>query len=261
MKKSIFIATLISLTFFTSCNTAPEGRPEDISIESAEGDKVLLRLKPKVGDTHKGVMVMSMSALGDEEMKLKMNYDLTVSDFKDSLYTYEVQYNSIQMNVNMGNGLEMSYNSNDKTHEGLGEILHQSMGEILAKPVSMKMNEMGKIAELNLQDIEANQQVDLGSMLIPLPKQPVAVNDSWRSEKNVEGVGTLKMTMTLKEIQIDQVLIEAKGTIESNGNSIGEFEGEYTLFRSNGLTKDGSMRLKAKTQGQNIKMNISYKTL
>lgn len=261
MKKSIVISSLLSLFLFASCNTSPEGKPGDISIESAEGDKVLLRLKPKVGDTQKGIMTMSMSASGDEEMNLKMNYDLTISAFKDSLYTYDVQYNSVQMDVNMGNGISMSYNSNDQTHEGFGEILHQSMSEILANPVSMKMDEMGRIAELNLLGIEANQQADLGSMLIPLPQEPVGINDSWTSEKKVEGMGVLKMTMTLKEILIDEVLIGTKGTIENNGSSIGDFEGEYRLLRNNGLTKDGTMNLKAKTKGQNIKMKINYKTL
>lgn len=260
MKKRILITSLCALFFAQSCNTSPEGKVGDMSIESAEGDKVLLRLKPKVGDKQKGLMTMEINSAGEEGMEMRMNYDLQIADFKDNFYTYSVKYNSIKMDVKTGRGISFSYDSTQPEQSGMS-FLHESMQELLKEPLTMKMDEMGHISELTLPGIETNQQADLGSMVIPLPTEAVGVNDSWTSEKKVEGMGILKMTMTLKKILVDDIIIGTEGKIVNEGKETGNFTGEYTLRRDNGLTKDGTMNLNTKVEGKAVKMKVNYKSL
>src|SRR5690606_21763036 len=97
MKKYLLILPVLSLFFTMSCSSAPEGGVGEQSIESAEGDKVLLRLKPKVGDSQKTVMTMDMTS-GEEQnlsMNMTMNMDMKVTDIVESVYIYEIKYNSI----------------------------------------------------------------------------------------------------------------------------------------------------------------------
>ncbi len=262
MKKSLLILSVFTLFFNTSCSTTPEGGVAEQSIESAEGGKVLIRLKPKVGDTQKTLMTMDMSS--EEAQALSMNMsmamDMRVTDFAESVYTYEVKYNSIKMDMNAG-GMEMSYDSNAKEQTGMGAIMHEQMKALFEKPMTMKMNERGKITEFQLPGVANNQQMDMGSISLPLPEQPVGVGDSWTDERPIQGVGTMKMTMTVDKITVDDIIIGTKGTIDSEGTAVGDFSGNYKLARSNGFTKDGTINMNITAEGQPMKMKINFKSL
>src|SRR5690606_8313302 len=132
MKHSIFILSAFALFFTVSCSSSPEGGVAEQSIESAEGDKVLLRLKPKVGDSQKTMMTMDMSS-GEGQalsMNMSMAMDMKVTDFTESTYAYEIKYNSIKMDMNAG-GLEMTYDSNAKEQTEMGKVMHEQMKALL----------------------------------------------------------------------------------------------------------------------------------
>jgi len=264
MKKSLIAICLFTLLFNLNCSKTPDGDIANQSIESVEGDKVLIRLKPRVGDTQKTIMTMDMSADGTQSMKMNMvmNMDMKVTDKQDNLYTYEVKYNSIKMNMNAG-GMEMSYDSNAKEQSGMGAIMHDQMKALLNKPISMKMSDQGKISDFSLPGMANNQQMgDMSSISIPLPEKPVGVGDSWAAERPLEGMGNMKMNMKVDKITVDDLIIETSGDIsDTSGTKIGNFDGNYKLDRSTGFTKDGTINMDLPVQGQQMKMKINFKSL
>ncbi len=264
MKKSVFIIFVLSLLVNFSCSKAPDGTVSEQSIESAQGDKVLIRLKPQVGDMQKTIMTMDMSTDGAQSMKMNMimNMDLKVTDKQDSLYTYEVKYNSIKMDMDAG-GMEMSYDSNAKEQSGIGAVMHDQMKVLLDKPITMKMSEQGKISDFHLPGMANNQQMaDMSSISLPLPSEPVGVGDSWTAERPMEGMGTMKMTMKVEKITVDDLIIGTNGDIsDTSGTKIGDFNGNYKLDRNTGFTKDGTININMPVQEQQMKMKVNFKSL
>ncbi|SMC32801.1 DUF6263 family protein [Moheibacter sediminis] len=262
MKKSLLIFSACAL-IFASCSKTPEGSVGEQSIESAEGDKVLIRLKPKVGDTQKTLMTMDMSADGEQKisMNMSMAMDLKVTDLTAAVYTYEVKYDKIKMDMDAG-GMQMNYDSSAKEQTGMGQMMHEQMKVLLDKTLSMKMNERGKITEFNMPGMGNNQQMDMGSISLPMPEEPVGVGDSWSDERSIQGSGNMKMTMTVEKITVDDIIIGVKGTIEGNvGEAAGDFTGNYKLARSNGFTKDGTINMNITAEGMPMKIKINVKPL
>lgn len=263
MKKYLLILPVLSLFFTMSCSSAPEGGVGEQSIESAEGDKVLIRLKPKVGDSQKTVMTMDMTSGEGQNLSMNMTMamDMKVTDIVESVYIYEIKYNSIKMDIDAG-GMEMSYNSEATEQTGIGQSMHENMKVLLEKPMSMKMTDRGQVSDFEIPGLAGNQQMDMGSISIPMPEEPVGVGDSWSAERPIEGVGNMKMTMTVDKITVDDITIATKGTIEgNNGEVAGNFTGNYKLARSNGFTKDGTINMNLTAQGQPMKMRINFKSL
>lgn len=262
MKKTFLILSVCAMIFNTSCSKTPDGAVGEQSIESAEGDKVLIRIKPKVGDSQKALMTMDMSSEGGQAlaMNMSMSMDMKVTDFTDAVYTYEVKYDKIKMDMDAG-GMQMNYDSSLKEQTGMGAMMHEQMKGLLEKPLSMKMNERGKITEFNMPGLDGNQQMDMGSLTLPLPEGPVGVGDSWTDERPIPGSGNMKMNMTVEKITVDDIIIGVKGTIEGDGGAGGDFSGNYKLARSNGFTKDGTMNINMTAEGMPMKMKINVKSL
>lgn len=263
MKKTFLILSIIAVAFTTSCSKTADTPVGEQSIESAEGDKVLIRLKPKVGDTQKTMMTMDMSTDGAQKMAMNMSMamDMKVTDFTESVYTYEVKYGTIKMDMDAG-GMQMSYDSSAKEQTGMGAIMHEQMKTLFDKPMTMKMNERGKITEFEMPGLGNNQQMDMGSISLPLPEEPVGVGDTWTDERAIQGSGIMKMTMTVEKITVDDIIIGTKGTIEgTGGEAAGDFSGNYKLARSNGFTKDGTINMNITAEGQPMKMKVNFKSL
>lgn len=263
MKKTFLILSVCAMVFNAGCSKTPESPVGEQSIESAEGDKVLIRLKPKVGDTQKTLMTMDMSSEGAQaiSMNMSMAMDLKVTDLTDAVYTYEVKYDKIKMDMDAG-GMQMTYDSSLKEQTGMGAMMHEQMKVLLEKPLAMKMNERGKITEFNMPGLGNNQQMDMSSLTLPLPEGPVGVGDSWTDERSMQGSGNMKMIMTVEKITVDDIIIGVKGTIGGEGGEgVGDFTGNYTLARSNGFTKDGTMNMNITAEGMPMKMKINVKPI
>lgn len=261
MKKSFLILSVCAFIFM-SCSKTADTPVGEQSIESAEGDKVLIRLKPRVGDAQKTMMTMDMSAEGAQAMSMNMSMamDMKVTDLTDAVYTYEVKYGTIKMDMNAG-GMQMNYDSSLKEQTGMGAMMHEQMKGLLDKPLTMKMNERGKITEFNMPGMGNNQQMDMGSISLPMPEGPVGVGDSWSDERPLQGAGNMKMNMTVEKITVDDIIIGVKGTIDAGGEAAGDFTGNYKLARSNGFTKDGTMNMNITAQGIPMKMKVNFKSL
>lgn len=265
MKKLLFI--LMGSAMILGCSQVKEAPPSEQSIETVNtvgGDKVLIRLKPKVGDTQKTIMTMEMNAEGAQAISMNMNanMDIKVMGKEGSVYDYELKYNSIKMDMDAG-GMEMSYDSSSPEQSGMGAIMHEQMKPFFDNPMSMKMDERGNISEFKLPGNMSSQQMgDMGSMSIPMPEEPVGVGDSWTAERPVEGTGTMKMNMKVEKITVDDLVIGTTGDmLDTSGLKIGSFNGSYKLDRNSGLTKDGTMNMSLDVQGQPMKMKINFKTL
>src|SRR5690606_31275605 len=105
MRKYLLILIGSVLLINQSCSRAPEASPSEMSIESvssATGEKVLIRLKPKVGDTQKLLMTLNMNSQAAQTVKMDLtaNLDMKVAGKEEDVYDYELKYNSIKMDMN-----------------------------------------------------------------------------------------------------------------------------------------------------------------
>lgn len=267
MKKLFFVLIGASLIFTQSCKNAPEGSPsEEQSIETVSsdgvGDKVLIRLKPKVGDTQKTIMTMDVTSDGGQEMGMNMvaKVDINIGAKDGDVFTYNMHYKSIKMDMNAG-GMQMKYDSELEKQEGMGVMLHEQFKQFFDNPMVMKMNERGTVTDIQLPgNMDAKQAGDFGSISIPLPEGPVGVGDSWTAVRPMEGTGNMNMKMTVDKITANDVVIDTDGDLsDSSGNKVGTFTGSYTLDRNSGLTKDGTMNMDLVAEGQKMKMKLNFK--
>lgn len=265
MKKLILILTVVSFAF-TSCNRIPEGGPSgEQSIETAPGllgEKVLIRLKPKVGDTQNLMVTLNMKSEDDDEMNVNMisKIDMAVVNREDSVFTYEMKYKSIKMNIRAG-VMEMEFDSDSKEQNPMGSILSGQMKGLLENPVLMKMDQMGRVLEFKLPgNFTSDQTGDLGSVTLPLPEHAVGVGDSWTADRPLEGLGNMEMNMTLEKITVDYVQIKTTGFLNKDDED-SAFEGTYKLDRKTGFTKDGLMKMKLSKEGKKMDMTIEFKSI
>lgn len=259
----------MTLLFITiNCNKIPDNSPADeMSIETAEGkvgDKVLIRLKPKVGSTQNMIVILDMTAEDSNEVNIKMNskVDMSVINQEDSVFTYEMRYKSLKMNVQTG-AIEIKYDSDSKDNNPAASMLGGQMSVLIDNPILMKMDQMGRILDFQMPGkFTKDQTGDLGSIAIPLPENAVGIGDSWEANRSVEGFGNMKMKMTLQKITLDYVQIKVDGVFENNTESNqNKFNGEYKLDRKTGFTKDGVMNMKVDKAGKKFKMKIEFKSV
>ena len=267
MKKLFFVLVGTSLFFTQSCKNAPEGTPSDEqSIETVSsdgvGDKVLIRLKPKVGDSQNTLMTMNVSSDGGQAMSMDMvaKVDVNISEKEGDVYTYNMNYKSIKMDMSAG-GMEMKYDSENPGTDPMGAMMHEQFKGFLGKPMSIKMNDRGTISDFHLPgDIDVKQAGDLSSFSIPLPEGPVGEGDSWTATRPMQGTGNMNMKMTVNKITVNDVVIDTDGDMtDSSGTKIGDFTGSYTLDRNSGMTKDGTMNMDITAEGQKLKMKLNFK--
>lgn len=266
MKKIIIAFLGLTLTSNLSCSKTQDAPPAEQSIVSTgdSGDKVLIRLKPKVGDNQKTLMTMNMTSEEDGgivmQMSVKMNVDVSAKDA--DIYTYLVKYNSVKMNMDVG-GMEMSYDSENPGQSPMGQMMHQQMGSFLDKNMTLKMSDRGEVKEFSLPGNASIEQMgDMGSLSIPLPEEPVGVGDTWSSVRTFDKTGTMKMNMKVESISVDDLVIGTMGEILSDeGTKVGTFDGNYKLDRSSGLTKDGTMNMNLTADGKLAKMKINFKSI
>lgn len=267
MKKLFFVLLGVSLLSTQSCKNAPEGSPiEEQSIETVSsdgiGDKVLIRLKPKVGDSQNTLMTMNVSSEGDQKMSMDMvaKIDVNISEKVEDVYTYNMNYKSIKMDMSAG-GMEMKYDSENPGSDPMGSMMHEQFKAFLDKPMSMKMNDRGMISDFVMPgNIDVKQAGDFGSFSIPLPEGPVGEGDSWEATRPMQGTGNMNMKMTVNKITANDIVIDTNGDLtDSSGTNLGNFTGSYTLDRNSGLTKDGTMNMDITAEGQKLKMKLNFK--
>lgn len=260
MKKLILILTVVSFAFI-GCNRISEAGPSgEQSIETAPGllgEKVLIRLKPKVGDTQNLMVTLNMKSEDDDEMNVNM---ISKIDMAVVVFTYEMKYKSIKMNIRTG-VMEMEFDSDSKEQNPMGSILSGQMKGLLENPVLMKMDQMGRVLEFKLPgNFTSDQTGDLGSVTLPLPEHAVGVGDSWTADRPLEGLGNMEMNMTLEKITVDFVQIKTTGFLNKDDED-SAFEGTYKLDRKTGFTKDGLMKMKLSKEGKKMDMTIEFKSI
>lgn len=263
--RNLILIFITSALISVSCSGVADSPPSgEQSIETAEtGDKVLIRLKPKVGDEQKMMVNMKLEPDESDEMNVDMTskVDMKVVNKEDSVFTYEMRYRSMKIKVQAG-VMEMEYDSDSKEQGGMGSILGEQMKGLLENPVFMKMTEMGNVLEFKLPgNFSSEQTGDLGSVTIPLPKEAVGIGDSWTAERPLQGLGKMNMKMTVEKITVDFVQIKTNGvlTMDSEQKTT-DFDGLYKLDRKTGFTKDGMMNMKTEVAGKMMNMKIEFKS-
>lgn len=264
--KNYLIFSILFLSFF-ACNKSTDIAPKDelsIVSEGLTGDKVLIRLKPKVGTHQKMMMQMALTSDGNQEMEMNLNMkmDLKVVDKEAEVFMYDLTYNSIQMDMNTM-GMSFSFDSEATTQTGMGEMLKTQLEPILSKSWTMKIDEQGRLVELETgQQDNLPSMGDMGSISIPMPDKAVGVGDTWSAKREMDDMGTMLMNMTVEKITVEDVLIATQGDmVDASGKVLGTYSGHYTLDRHLGLTKNGVIQANMETAGQNIKMTVNFKSL
>lgn len=264
IKKSLLIICIGIFTIL-SCSKTPDLSPhEEMSIPTSgiHSDKVLIKLKPKVGEIQKMMMdvIVESGSNQDLSMNMQINMDLTVTNKEGIIYTYDLKYQSIKMDVNTG-GIGFAFDSDSENQNGMGAIIKQQLDPIIEKPWQLRMDESGQLIDFNI-DKSANtpELGDIGSISIPLPEEPVGMGDAWTAERSMEDLGMMKMNMKIEKITVDDVTISTQGElVNDSGIAIGQLSGNYKLNRHNGFTKDATLSILVDEENQPMKIKMNFK--
>lgn len=125
----------------------------------------------------------------------------------------------------------------------------ESLNEELNKPITAKLDPQGNL----IDEDDESTIVQFGSAVIPLPTDPVSVGSTWTSEKtqNINDIKiNAKMTYTVKKISKKSIDIDIKGTVESDEDASGSYEGTASLNPETGLITTSTIK-------QNFSLTVS----
>lgn len=258
--EKIFIIFLASFILF-SCknpfsNEKVEDAPADFAIQNTENGKILLRLKPEVGDKTQTQMRIDLKPSG---MMVPMNTNI-IADMKmrvaqttDSGNFYHVDFQRIRMRAKIL-GMDMKYDSQGENTNIPNEIKDQ-VEPILSKKIVMVMDTLAKVKSLEFDDKKTNNQsnIDLNALFIPLPEKEVGVGDSWQATQDVQNLENKNLRYTIKSISDDEVLVKVSKADDEDNSKV---EGQYLIDRKTGFTQDGVLNIESEENGQGIQLKI-----
>ena len=183
---------------------------------------------------------------------IKMSIAHKVVAINDSVYTMEVSYASMSMNVSaMGNDITFSSDDKGDATGPMAQVtgmVSKLLKSIINKPFTMELSKTGHVLSVKnmdvlfnsmfsgLPDVADEQRAQLKAQLeksfgeqsiknnfqqaFPVfPSRKIAVNDQWNGQVNIESTITAKIntTYTLKEITDKAYIVHGEGSIASSG--------------------------------------------
>lgn len=222
--------------------------------------EVTVRLNPKTDVTyHTNIKVTMMNMMEVQGQTMTMSQimetksSFTAKEVNDKEVTFEGQNDAIKLTISQM-GMKLTYDSEHP--ENNSPMLAGQTDEFeksIKKPYMAKYDLLGQ--ELKTEDeSEMNQ---LGSVVLPLPDEPLKVGTTWTSKKENKVSSTeISATMTYKVTKISKksVEIEVNGTIDGDNETSGTYTGTATIDPNTGLVLNSSIK-------HNISLTISEQGL
>lgn len=236
MKATYLLLTLLFVFAFQ--NAAAQGK-----ITLKTGDKYENR-----SETETASVLIYMDEKMENEMSQKTHTETTVEGMSDGLYELTSKNTFVQVSFKQL-GQELKFNSTNE--EDLNNPIWAEMKEILNTKITMKMNEKGKVQDIDREYDLQNMGDDSGMFLI-LP-EGLSPGYSWTDTTDTENLKT-EITYTAREITETTVVLSTSGTIdmteigdadgaEAVTHSIGTFTGETKVEKSTYLILESTRLL------------------
>ncbi|MDO5656126.1 MAG: hypothetical protein Q4G27_08310 [Flavobacteriaceae bacterium] len=235
-----------------------EDSPADFAIQNTEDGKVLLRLKPQVGEKSTMQMKVELKPMGMLPMNTTIIADLNmrVVSSTDSAALFHIDFQRMQMNATIL-GAKINYDSQGDNSNIPAEIKNQ-IEPFLAKKFSMEMDTLARVTKLEIdQSNSIGSNIDLNALFIPLPENEVGTGDSWTTKQDVQSVQNAELIYTIDRISATEVLVK----VNQSESETSKISGQYLLDRKTGFTKDGIIEIQTNQGGQNIQLKITVDTL
>ena len=257
--QKIFIFIVIFIIICACKNPFGNGEnsPSDFSIQNTENGKILLRLKPEVGektDMEMKLIIKPETGLLSVDSEVVANLIMRVAAAEDSGNIYHLDFQRFRMNTSIL-GKEIKYDS-QSSDSNIPSGFTQDLEQMLAKKVVMQMDTLAQVKSIKFND--ENQPVqsakmDLNVLFIPLPEKEIATGESWQKEQNINVLGNANFNYTLEKISDEDVLVTLAPTDPDNGS---EVSGQYLIDRKTGFTKKGELTIKDEQNKIDVRITV-----
>ncbi|QMU63929.1 MAG: hypothetical protein GKR88_06215 [Flavobacteriaceae bacterium] len=216
-------------------------------------ESVLLRYKYNKGDQYEMTMNMKqeMGAAGGMNMKIQMA--MNISEAKGGIYTSTIKVKNISMDMLQG-GNVMSYDStkSDDELDEMGKQMKAQFEPFMKATIMSTSNSLGEVSESTVEpNVPALTQFKEQSNSIEYPEEKVAVDSTWSTEKNEQGM-KMKMTYKVTEITKETVFVEVSGDVSGGGT--GKITGKVEIDRVTGVQSKNDMEASIDAGGLEMKI-------
>lgn len=241
MRKFLLMPVVVLSLLFTACggNESNEGDGKESSgdTKAQQEEKIDFKLAVKEGDSYQWVMSLNEeTATTDPEMgEVKMTNNMT---FTLDINTQEVgegkvvettAYSHVKASGSMGPGQEWSVDTNEESDAPMAQYFANMLGKVSTITMDDKggvqnVAGMKEMMAMTFPDSSYDGNQNLMETLnldACFPAQPVAIGESWTSEKGLRAMYPMivENTFTLKEKKENgNLLIELKGVVKPNPN-------------------------------------------
>lgn len=254
-----YLSFFISLIFLLSCKNTPEKSPKDFAIQNTSTGKVLLRFQPKLNEQIEMMTNVIIEPISNRNQNIdfSLHYKMRTAAIEDSLYTYAVDMQKVVVKSKI-DGIQLKYDSS-RENTGLAKSLDEQIKPILASQFTLQITNKAEIRNIEWKnkkiDFPINQE-SFSSITVPLPDEPVGVNDQWEKEIDIMEFKA-KIAFSVEEITANEVKIKLYG--KEKEKNLTEFDGYYILDRKTSFTKFGEINLYSKEEAKQVK--IIFKAL
>ena len=222
-------------------------------------DSVMLRLKPKKGETYtvsNKTSLMNLMEIQGQSMSstqvTETRSSVTVKDLNENDVILEGATEAMKLTVSQM-GMVLTYDSEhpEKTSPMIADQVSE-LSSSLNQPFTKKYDVLGK----SIEDDETHAAL-LGEIIIELPKEPIAVGTKWNTKKTQAISDTelvAEMIYTVSKISKRSIELDVAGTVESGDEVSGTYEGTISLNPETGMVIKSVIK-------ENISMTISQQGL
>ena len=220
-------------------------------------DGITLKLHPQVGKhytvTTKQTSMSILDVMGQSQnmtQTMEMRQSFSAKEVTDTQTVFETQMEAVKMTISqMGMKLEYDSEHPEKTSPMLAGQTAELEKELnLNKTVEATFNAFGEV----VSDKDEDASNPLGSVILKLPKEEIAVGSTWSNENSQSVSGTdftMTTTYTVTAISKKSVDVSFKGTVTSEEVS-GTSEGTASINPQTGIVTKLSSK-------QNMSMTVS----
>ncbi|MDG2193749.1 MAG: DUF6263 family protein [Polaribacter sp.] len=227
-----------------------------ITLISTAQESTLLRVNYKKGEAYTVAMDITQNMGTLSSMDMTMLADVAVTDVEGDVYSSEMKFTKIAMNMLSGGNL-MSFDS-DKSDDELdetGKMMKAQMGPMLKMVFFSKGNSLGKVLELKIEpDLPGASDMAKQFSGVIYPKEAVKVGSTWNLVKEEKGM-KMGFVYAVKSISKDKVLLAVSGNISGMGE--GTILGNMTIDRASGIALKSKIDMTMSISGQEVESTVN----